>query len=275
MVINMWQKIVKKGDEMLKVMCLGLMLVVMPSVWAKASFLIWPIYPVIESTERATALWLENTGNQAALVQVRVFKWDQEALEDVYVEQQQVMPSPPVVRIDAGQRQMIRLTRTQALAAQQEHAYRVIVDELPAQFDEAGQIREGNEGGVQFQMRYSIPLFAYGEGLSSTDQDKKRRVKSTVEQIASPLFWSIVTKDGKDYLHIQNKGLRHIRISYFKTGQTETEAKLGPSTFGYVLPGKAQDFSLTDRLKRAIQQGQPLYVVTSSAAQPILVLQAP
>ncbi len=89
MVINMWQKIVKKGAEMLKVMCLGLMLVVMPSVWAKASFLIWPIYPVIESTERATALWLENTGNQAALVQVRVFKWDQEALEDVYVEQQQ------------------------------------------------------------------------------------------------------------------------------------------------------------------------------------------
>lgn len=52
--------------------------------YAKSNFLIWPIYPVIESQEKATPVWLENTGDEASMMQVRVFKWSQNNNKDQY-----------------------------------------------------------------------------------------------------------------------------------------------------------------------------------------------
>ncbi|EXB24414.1 csuC domain protein, partial [Acinetobacter baumannii 1440422] len=37
---------------------------------AQATFLIWPIYPKIEANEKATAVWLQNTGKTDAMVQI-------------------------------------------------------------------------------------------------------------------------------------------------------------------------------------------------------------
>lgn len=42
------------------------------------SLLIWPIYPVIQNDQQASALWLENQGNQAVNMQLRIFSWSQE-----------------------------------------------------------------------------------------------------------------------------------------------------------------------------------------------------
>lgn len=266
----MWQLSFKNKGKYLWLL-VGLLLG-SEGVSAKASFLIWPIYPVIEVGDRAAALWLENTGNETALVQVRVFEWSQQNHQDAYAEQTKIMPSPPVTKIEAGQKQMIRLTRTQDSPAGKELAYRVVVDELPAQFNKDGQINAQVKKGVQFQMRYTIPLFVYGAGLGSGDDGVSQQLNQKNELAKPVLSWRISNKAGKDYLLIRNKGLLHARLSGFKVGNVVEGAKQGTSTFGYVLANNEMHFSLSPSLKRAIQQGQPLHAVINAASKPLLVM---
>ena len=118
----------------------------------------------IEANEKATAVWLQNTGKTDAMVQIRVFKWNQDGLKDNYSEQSEIIPSPPVAKIKAGEKHMLRLTKSANLPDGKEQSYRLIVDELPI------RLSDGNEqdaSKVSFQMRYSIPLFAYGKGIGS------------------------------------------------------------------------------------------------------------
>lgn len=74
---------------------------------AANSVMIWPIDPRINSDEKAAELWLENRGTSTTLMQVRVFQWQQNQGQEQFQTQQQVMASPPMVRIEPGKRQMI------------------------------------------------------------------------------------------------------------------------------------------------------------------------
>ena len=94
------------------------------------SVVIWPVNPVIESGERATPLRLENPGARPILMQVRVFGWVQDNGDEHFVEQKDVTGTPPMVRIEAGQQQLIRLTRA-GPPTDGERSYRVIIDEIP------------------------------------------------------------------------------------------------------------------------------------------------
>ena len=51
------------------------------------SVLIWPIDPVLEADQQASALWLENRGTETANLQIRVFAWSQSGFEEQYQNQ--------------------------------------------------------------------------------------------------------------------------------------------------------------------------------------------
>ncbi|MBF4190273.1 molecular chaperone, partial [Serratia ureilytica] len=55
----------------------GLLLAGQPQAFAAASILIWPIDPVIEDNQQATALWLENRDSKPVYMQIRVLGWQQ------------------------------------------------------------------------------------------------------------------------------------------------------------------------------------------------------
>ncbi|BBN56079.1 hypothetical protein TRE132_42040 [Pseudomonas chlororaphis subsp. aurantiaca] len=69
---------------------------------AASSVLIWPIDPVLEADQQASALWLENRGTETANLQIRVFAWSQSGFEDQYQNQRDVIGSPPVAKIAPG-----------------------------------------------------------------------------------------------------------------------------------------------------------------------------
>ena len=112
--------------------CSLLMLGVTQQALAASSILIWPIDPVLEADQQASALWLENRGDAPASMQIRVFAWNQDGFDDQYQNQRDVVGSPPVATLAPGQKQLIRLTRTKSFPAGEEHAYRIIIDEIPA-----------------------------------------------------------------------------------------------------------------------------------------------
>lgn len=63
---------------------LAMVLLGAAKVQAASSVLIWPIDPVLEADQQASALWLENRGNETANLQIRVFAWSQSGFNDQY-----------------------------------------------------------------------------------------------------------------------------------------------------------------------------------------------
>ncbi|MBK5304324.1 MULTISPECIES: fimbrial biogenesis chaperone [Gammaproteobacteria] len=203
-------------------------------VQAASSVLIWPIDPVLEADQQASALWLENRGNETANLQIRVFAWSQSGFSDQYQNQRDVIGSPPVAKIEPGQKQLVRLTRTRDIPAGQELAYRIIIDEIPS----ASPVTTDDgktAAAIRFQMRYSVPLFAYGAGLwSKEDMTRKRDPKGAG---VPDLSWRKVAVDGRSYMEVRNQGAVHARlteVAFKQGGQTRPVVE---GLLGYVLPG--------------------------------------
>jgi len=200
---------------------------------AASSLLIWPVDPVIEAEARATALWLENRGDQPVVLQLRVFAWTQQQGENQHDATNEVVGTPPMIEIAPGGRQLVRLTRVTAAPDGQERAYRVIVDEIPR-----GAPASGPAGaGVQFQLRYSIPLFVYGKGLTAARAGDKRG--------ATPLLiWRTVEQGGLRYLEVQNQGPVHARLTGAELRRGNVRVGMAEGLLGYVLPGATMRWPL-------------------------------
>jgi fimbrial chaperone protein len=203
-------------------------------VQAASSVLIWPIDPVLEADQQASALWLENRGTETANLQIRVFGWSQSGFEEQYQNQRDVIGSPPVAKIEPGQKQLVRLTRTKDVPPGQELAYRIIIDEIPAVQPPAA---EGGKtaAAIRFQMRYSVPLFAYGAGLwSKEDTTRPRDPKG----IGLPqLSWRTVAVEGRPYVEVRNQGAVHARLTDVVIKQGGQSKPVAEGLLGYVLPG--------------------------------------
>ncbi|ENX36222.1 hypothetical protein F889_00381 [Acinetobacter colistiniresistens] len=246
---------------------LGLFLIVTVSLSssfaaAQATFLIWPIYPKIESNDKAVAVWLQNTGKTDAMVQIRVFKWEQNNFKDDYHEQNEVIASPPVAKIKAGEKHMLRLTKAGQQPDGKEIAYRIIVDELPVNLNAADDAKASK---VNFQMRYSIPLFVYGKGLGSglTEETQKLNAKNSA---AKPILSWHTQKNaqGKVELFLKNEGQKFARLSAIKLSKDSKETALGKAAFGYVLPNSAMKFDIDPTIARELSRISVIYGLDSS-----------
>ena len=203
-------------------------------VQAASSVLIWPIDPVLEADQQASALWLENRGTETANLQIRVFAWTQSGFDEQYQNQRDVIGSPPVAKIEPGQKQLVRLTRTKDVPPGQELAYRIIIDEIPSAQPPSA---EGGKtaAAIRFQMRYSVPLFAYGAGLWSKEDSTRQR---DPKGIGLPqLTWRTVAVDGRPYVEVRNQGAVHARLTDVAIKQGGQNKPLAEGLLGYVLPG--------------------------------------
>ena len=198
---------------------------------AATPLLIWPVDPVVEPDRRAAALWLENRGSQPAVLQIRIYRWTQPAGDDRFADQRAVEASPPIVEIPAGARQMVRLTAPPRDRRDGgETAYRVIIDEVPADAPEGGAAGKSGAGsGIRFQMRYSIPLFVYGANAAPPARDATdgAGLRCTLARSA----------DGGGELRLTNTGQTHVRLLNvrFETGARTIPVANG--LLGYALPG--------------------------------------
>ncbi|WP_449433896.1 fimbrial biogenesis chaperone [Pseudomonas putida] len=213
---------------------IGMLLLASLPAGAATSVLIWPIDPVLEADQKATALWLENRGTAPASLQVRVFAWRQGDYQEQFQAQREIIGSPPVATIAPGQKQLIRLTRTGTSPANQEQAYRIIIDEIPSALP-ADIASQGTTAAIRLQMRYSVPLFVYGEGLwGKPDPEGKR----SADGVGKPqLSWRPVTVQGKPYVELRNSGPVHARLTDAVIQQGGRARPLAEGLLGYVLPG--------------------------------------
>ena len=171
---------------------------------AAATILLWPIDPWLSADARATELWIQNQGNSATTMQIRIVRWKQEGGYERYTAQQDVVASPPIVTIAKGSKQLIRLIKQGTIPSGVEQAYRIIVDEIPQPDAKAEPSM-----GLKLQMRYSIPLFVYGQGIPTL-----------------------------------NQGQVHVRLSQVAVEQGGQKRTVAEGLLGYVLPGSTRSWPL-------------------------------
>lgn len=227
------------------VLIAGSMLAVLVPLRAaqRSALVIWPIDPVLESGQTAAALWLENRGASRLTLQIRVLGWQAANYDEVFVEvQDQVIASPPIAEVDPGARQLVRLVRTIPASAGREQAFRVLIDELPG--PESQRPSPAPLAlGVALRLRYSLPLFVYGDGLSADrrpDQGGPYRPRAA----APALRWTIVDDASTRWLHVRNGGDGHARLSGVHVTARAGETPLAVGLLGYVLPGGERRWAL-------------------------------
>jgi len=170
--------------------------------------------PAITGDQHAAELWVENRGQSTTLLQARIFAWQQVSGREQYQTQRDIVATPAMVRLDAGQKQLIRLIRQTSPAGGEEHAYRVLLDEIPTPPDPPDDPKHS----LSFQMRYSIPLFVYGPGNGA-------------DTGAPALSWRPVKIGTDTFLEITNRGPVHARLSNISLGKQQ----LTDGLYGYVL----------------------------------------
>ncbi|MET0935648.1 MAG: molecular chaperone [Luteibacter sp.] len=181
-----------------------------------------PIGLRLPSTAQADALWLTNTGSDTVHAQVRVFRWSQADGKDVLEPSRDLVVSPPMVTIAPGDRQMVRVIRQVDPPSGVEASYRVVVDELP--------IDAGEQTGLKFVLRYSIPVFLAPRG----DPTVKATLQATWDR--SP--------DGP-MLRVTNSGSGHAQIAdVVWRGEKGQGATLLSGLVGYALPGSTMSWHL-------------------------------
>lgn len=195
---------------------------------AAGTLLLWPVQPVFEPGKSAAALWVENRGKSPVWLQVRVFGWKQAEGEDRYHEQQDVIGSPPMMQVGPGERQLVRLIRQTPTPDGIEAAWRVILDEVP-QRQPSQDDSVTTRAGVNLQMRYSLPLFSYGSGLSPISPQSDSRA-ATMQ-----LDWRIVQAQGQTWVEIANHGARHVRLTDVVAEGSAGRTTVAKGLLGYVL----------------------------------------
>lgn len=163
---------------------------------AASNLLIWPIDPFFAPEDNAAELWLQNQGDQATTMQVRIVRWRQENGNERYEQQQEVVASPPIVRVEGGTKQLIRLIKQTTVPAGIEQAYRIVVDEIPQP--------DGSNNpqiGLKLQMRYSIPLFVYGQGIATQRSGTHHAFVNPAD-----LSWRVVNEGGQRAVQVTNRG---------------------------------------------------------------------
>jgi len=199
-------------------LALSLLALINAAQASASAIVIWPIDPVIKAGEQAATLWLENKGNEPVTMQVRAFAWSQADGTDVLNAQDEVVASPPIARVEAGKRQLVRIIRRSSNASVPEGAYRLVVDELPPP---PPQGSEAPAARLAVQMRYSVPLFTY----------------TTADKGAPRLKVRVRTGEETPEITLVNTGTTHARLTNLRTVTGGHETVLREGLVGYVLAG--------------------------------------
>ncbi len=209
-----------------------------------SSLQISPVMVDLQAGQNAAGIRLRNPGDQPLYGQVRVFRWDQTGDDDVLEPTEEVVASPPLIRIPSRGEQLVRLIRRDAADISAEHSYRVLVDEIPSP-------ESATTNGVTIRLRYSVPVFVEPPGQPGALQ----------------LAWSI-QRDAQGWLlRVSNRGSRRGQLSAVQL--VTADGKLHPinrGLLGYALAGKTRQWRIA--LEEGIALQAPLKIRANINAQP-------
>jgi len=205
----------------------AILLVLLTSLAAGAQALsVLPVNIFLSPGQKATSLTVTNSGTSETAIQIRGYVWSQKDNDDPLTATDEVVLSPPLVRIAPGATQVVRLI-LRHLPEGREATYRILIDQIPP---------PAEPGVVHMVLRFSIPIFARPPIRAFPD-----------------VQFHLERDEGKIYLVGINAGLIHEAIRDIVLA-TSDGRKLKPDTSvsPYVLSGSTRRWLIT------AQDSQPL-----------------
>lgn len=177
-------------------------------------------------TEKQTvgALTLTNRGDNSTTFEARMFRWKITDNQDDLAPTRELLVSPPVFTLAAGDSQTVRVALMRDFPQQTEAGYRVIFRELPS----ASQ--EGPVIGLQVALQISIPVFV-------------------LPPRAAParLHWQAHINEQEGLVIVaENRGGRYFKLTRLSP-ETPSGAPLAEPWQGlfYLLPGTRRQWDFT------------------------------
>jgi fimbrial chaperone protein len=188
-----------------------------------AEFTVTPVRIFMTPRDRAIAVTVTNDSEQEIVMQADLYSWKQKADgTDELTSTDEVILSPPILRVPAKSRQVVRLARLGPPPAVEEQTYRMIVREVPEARPQApGAV------GVQLAIAFSLPVFVTPPGA-------KRQMQCEVARVAPDTANATCRNSGRGYAQIR-------AFELLETGGTKVATR---EPGGYILPGNSRTFEL-------------------------------
>lgn len=143
----------------LKTLLRGLVAATIACAFAAPSFAglfsVTPVRIFMSPRDRATAVTITNESDEELVMQADVFEWRQKpGGEDDLVPSEDLVLSPPILKLPARGRQVVRLAMMKPLAAGTRQAtYRMVLREIPEAKKDAQKVE------LQVALAFSLPVF--------------------------------------------------------------------------------------------------------------------
>ena len=201
------------------------------------SFSVSPVRIYMSAKDRATAITVVNEGDEDIVMQADLYEWKQKpGGEDDLKLTEEMFLSPPIIKLAAKSRQVVRLARLVSTPTTAQMTYRMIVREIPEAKPPSKDLT------VQIALAFSLPVFITPPGVKS-------KVICTAERVSASSINAVCENSGNAYAR---------PISF--TLNNSAGAKIAEGQGGYVLPGIKRAF-LIDHGKEAITAGDAKLVV--------------
>lgn len=211
---------------------LALMLAFAPAAGAGV-FSVTPVRIYMTPKDRAVAVTVTNEGDSPIALQADVYQWKQASDgTDELVLSEELILAPPIIKLAARSRQVVRLARLQPPDAGRQLTYRLILRELPEASPSKGL-------DVPIALALSMPVFITPPGAKGeSDCSAKRSDSQTIALSCA--------NTGSAYLQIREVTVRQGSdvLARFETGT-------------YVLPGARRELAV--KTERPLPPG-PLQV---------------
>lgn len=161
-----------------------------------------------------------------------MLRWRQANGRDILETTGDVVASPPMLRLQPGRPQTVRIVRISTQPLVGEESYRVLVDELPTRGKSSGDT-------VRLVIRYSLPVFFQAAAAT------RARVS-----------WTVRYQRGVFTLMADNRGATRSQVAAIEVVDAAGRVfRLSDGLAGYVLGGNSATWSLPSRSERAPKAG--------------------
>lgn len=206
---------------------------------AAGLFSVTPVRIYMTPRDRAVAITVANESDEELVMQADLFVWKQKpGGEDDLTPTDDLIMSPPIIKLPPRARQVVRLALLQRDASPDQKTYRLVVREVP----EAKKAEKDVQ--LQIALAFNMPVFVTPPGA-------KRQLVCRTERAAADTVRAVCENSGNAYAQPRE----------FTLTSSAGEKLVTRDTGGYLLPSIKRSFDLK-RAEGPIPAGAAKLVVT-------------
>ena len=185
-------------------------------------FSVTPVRIYMTPKDKAIAVTITNEGDDELVMQADIYSWKQKPNgEDDLVLTEDLLLSPPIIKLAGKSRQVVRLARIRPFLQADQLTYRMILREVPEAKPSKGELQ------LQIALAFSLPVFI-------TPPKAKYQLDCTAERVAVDTIRA----------NCENKGNAYTQLIDLALTSLDGNKLASLDKGGYILPTVKRNFEI-------------------------------